>query len=230
MNLRVKNVPYFVWVALLVLALLSSFPLTLSSGPRCSLKGALQTVWIDLGSDLKLDYDVREVQSPLLFAFPSTAGYSAEMDSSTTRTELRFAKTVQREYFLETGYAAEPGNPLDVLGDSVEQEIPIMEEPAYALRWGFHEGQTVVMSDNLQRRWVTSSFDSSDEIEGSFFIRAQIEVSEQGRVKHLFVESPIENGVWNQAVVRALYAMQFEAGSREPGWVEARSRSAKEIP
>ena len=82
-----------------------------------------------------------------------------------------------------------------------------MEEPAYALRWEFHQDQTVVMSDNLQRRWVTSSFDSPDEIEGSF-VRAQIEVSEQGRVKHLFVESPIENGVWNQEVVRAcMYAI-----------------------
>ena len=230
MNLRVKNVPHFVWAALFVLALLSSLPLTLSSGLGRSLEGALQTVWINSGNNPKLDYDVRVVQSPLLFAFPSTAGYSAEMDSSTTRTELRFAKTVQREYFLETGYAAESGNPLVVLGDFVEQEIPIMEEPAYALTWEFHEDQTVVMSDNLQRRWVTSSFDSSDEIEGSFFVRAQIEVSEQGWVKHLFVESPIENGVWNQAVVRALYAMQFEAGSRESGWVEVRSRSAKEIP
>ena len=229
MNLRVKNVPYFVWAALLVLAFLSSLPLTLSSGPGPSLEEALQTVWIDSGSDQKLDYDVREVQSPLLFAFPSTMGYSAEIDSSTTRTELRFAKTVQREYFLETGYAAEPGNPLVVLGDFIEQEIPIMEEPDYALRWEFHQDQTVVMSDSLQRRWVTSSFDSPEEIEGSFFVRAQIEVSENGRVKHLFVESPIENGVWNQAVVRALYAMQFEAGSRESGWVEARSRSTKEI-
>ena len=229
MNLSVKDVPYFVWVALLVFALLSSLPLTLSLGPERSLEGALQTVWINSGSDPNLDYDVREVQSPLLFAFPSTAGYSAEMDSSMTRTELRFAKTVQREYFLEAGYAVEPGNPLDVLDDFVEQGIPVIEEPAYALRWEFHEDQTVVMSDNLQRRWVTSSFDSPEEIEGSFFVRAQIEVSENGRVKHLFVESPIENRVWNQAVVRALYAMQFEAGSRESGWVEARSRSTKEI-
>ena len=29
-----------------------------------------------------------------------------------------------------------------------------------------------MMSDNLQRRWVTSSFNSPDEIEGSFlFVR-----------------------------------------------------------
>ena len=149
MNLRVKDVPHFVWAALLFLALLSSLPLTLSSGPGRSLERAIQTVWIDSSSDPKLDYDVREVQSPLLFAFPSKAGYSAEMDSSTTRTELRFAKTVQREYFLETGYGAEPGDPLFVLGDFVEQEIPIMEEPAYALRWEYHKGQSVVMSDNL---------------------------------------------------------------------------------
>ncbi|MFL2876563.1 MAG: energy transducer TonB [Pontiellaceae bacterium] len=230
MNLSVKDVPHFIWAALLVLALLSSLPLTLSSGPGHSFGGVLQTVWINSGSDPKLDYDVREVQSPLLFAFPSTAGYSAEIDSSTTRTELRFAKTVQREYFLDTGYAAEPGDLLVVLSDFVEQGIPFIEEPAYALRWVSHEDQSVVLSDNLQRRWVTSSFDSPEEIEGSFFVRAQIEVSEHGRVKHLFVESPIENRVWNQAVVRALYAMQFEAGSRESGWVEARSRSAKEIP
>ena len=53
------------------------------------------------------------------------------------------------------------------------------------------------MSDNLQRRWVTSSFDSPDEIEGSFFVRAQIEVSEQGRVKHLLLNRPLkmESGI-----------------------------------
>ena len=71
MNLRVKNVPHFVWAALFVLALLSSLPLTLSSGLGRSLEGALQTVWIDSGNNPKLDYDVRVVQSPLLFAFPS---------------------------------------------------------------------------------------------------------------------------------------------------------------
>ena len=230
MNLSVKDVPHFVWAALLVLALLSSLPLTLSSGSGRSFEEAIQTVWINSGSDLKLDYDVREVQSPLLFAFPSTAGYSAEMDSSVTRTELRFAKTVQREYFLDTGYAGEPEDSLVVLSDFVEQGIPVIEEPAYALRWESHNDQSVVFSDNLQRRWMTSSFDLPEEIEGSFFVHAQIEVSEQGRVKHLFVESPIENEVWNQAVVCALYALQFEAGLRESGWVEARSRSTKEIP
>ena len=115
MNLRVKNVPYFVWAALLVLAFLSSLPLTLSSGSGPSLEEALQTVWIDSGSDQKLDYDVREVQSPLLFAFPSTAGYSAEMDNSMTRTELRFAKTVQREYFGD-GLCSRTGKSISCIG------------------------------------------------------------------------------------------------------------------
>ena len=69
MNLRVKDVPHFVWAALLFLALLSSLPLTLSSGPGRSLERAIQTVWIDSSSDPKLDYDVREVQSPPAFCF-----------------------------------------------------------------------------------------------------------------------------------------------------------------
>ena len=99
MNLRVKNVPYFVWAALLVLAFLSSLPLTLSSGSGPSLEEALQTVWIDSGSDQKLDYDVREVQSPLLFAFPSTAGYSAEMDNSMTRTDCALLRRFSENIF-----------------------------------------------------------------------------------------------------------------------------------
>ena len=230
MNLGGKDVPHFVWVALLVLALLSLLPFTLSPGPVSSVEPVLKTFWINSGSEPKLDYDVREVQSPLLFAFPSVAGYSAEMDSSKTRTELRFAKTVQREYFLETVYSADSGKCLAVLDDFVERGVPVMEEPAYALRWESNGDEMVMVSDNLQHRWVTSSFNSPDDIEGSFLVRAQVEVSENGRVKHLFVESPIENRFWNQAVVRALYAMKFEAGSRELGWVEVRSRSSKEIP
>ena len=75
---------------------------------------ALQTVWIDSGSDQKLDYDVREVQSPLLFLFLQ-AGYSAEMDNSMTRTELRFAKTVQREYFGD-GLCSRTGKSISCIG------------------------------------------------------------------------------------------------------------------
>ncbi|HBO88185.1 MAG TPA: hypothetical protein DD620_05505, partial [Verrucomicrobia bacterium] len=126
MNLGGKDVPHFVWVALLVMVLLSLLPFTLSSGLVSSVEPVLKTFWINSGSDPKLDYDVREVQSPLLFAFPSVAGYSAEMDSSKTRTELRFAKTVQREYFLETVYSADSGKCLAVLDDFVERGVPVM--------------------------------------------------------------------------------------------------------
>lgn len=229
MNLSVKDVPHFVWIALLVLALLSLLPVTLTLEPVRSAERGLHTYWIHSGRGPRLDYDVREVQSPLLFAFPSSVGYSAAIDGSTMRTELRFAKTVQREYFLDTGYAVDQRKPLVVLSDFDERGVPVVEEPAYALRWEPHGDSSVVVSDNLRRRWVASSFEMPVEVEGSFLVRAQVDVSEHGRVKHLFVESPIENGVWNQAVVRALYAMPFEPGSRESGWVEVRSRSAKEM-
>lgn len=230
MNMSVKEVPYFVWVACLFLALLSLLPVSISLKEVRSMETGCKTYWMYSGGDLNLDYDIRKVQSPLLFAFPSSVGYSAAIDGSTMRTELRFAKTVQREYFLESDYGGALEKPLRVGSDGVDSGAFVMGEPAYRLMWGSDGDQSVVMSDNLQSRWVASSFELPGEVEGSFLIRAQVEVSERGRVKHLFVESPIENEAWNQAVVRALYAVQFESGLRESGWIEVRSRAAKEMP
>ena len=61
----------------------------------------VETRWI--GDNLSPNiYESWLIKSPLFFASPSIYGYSSENSDVLIRTDLRFAKTIQREYYLDS--------------------------------------------------------------------------------------------------------------------------------
>ena len=76
------------------------------------------------------------------------------------------------------------------------------------------------MSDNLKDRFIKDSLLDSIDLNSSFFIRAQVEVSKFGRIEHLFIDSEIKNQEWNQVALNVLYNLRFKSGVRDTGWIE----------
>ena len=213
----IRDVSYFTWLICLIILLLSFFPVSIRQAPNKEKNNRVVTRWI--GDNLHPSvYESWLVKSPLFFANPSIHGYSSVINDTLIRTDLRFAKTIQREYYLDSNVDLYTSDTI-IFDDFKNLELNKVAEPIYDFSVK-NSNYPLMMSDNLKDRIIDSSSLNSIDLNSSFFLRAQVEISKFGRIEHLFIDSEIENQKWNQTTLNSLYNLRFESGVSDTGWIE----------
>lgn len=214
---NIKDISIFTWLMCFIILLLSFFPVNITKTSNKIRSNKVETRWI--GDNLSPNmYESWLIKSPLFFASPSIYGYSSANNDVLIRTDLRFAKTIQREYYLDSNVELYTHDSIN-FDNFKNLELAEVAEPNYDFSSKYFY-YPLTMSDNLKDRFIEASLSDSIDLNSSFFIRAQVEVSKFGRIEHLFIDSEIENQEWNQAALNVLYNLRFKSGVRDAGWVE----------
>ena len=178
--------------------------------------------------------DVRTVRSPVVFSLPSAMGFSQELLSNDVKTKLSFLQTVKTEHFLEvdTGpqYAGEWLAPLDLRISNREKAppLPVIAVDSEPLRM---TGTRVVLAPELKTRLVGGIVlppELNRSVETPWEVHASISVSEQGSVRHILLEQPLESPERNQQVLRLLYGLRFKPGEPIESGIDIYSPEANE--
>lgn len=166
--------------------------------------------------------DVRTVWSPILFSLPSELGFSRELLREKLSTRLTFRQPSETESFLSIDPALRnvgTGTPLRKLmitsgGDAASRTLPT---PAFQLPGTRPAPSRVYVTPELKERLVGGIVlppelnKTGDEAWG---IRADIIVSGEGGVQHVFLERPLEAVPLNQAIIRLLHGLRFKPDGR----------------
>jgi len=178
------------------------------------------------GEATDVESNVRTVRSPVIFSLPSAMGFSQELLNNDVRTKLSFLQPVKTEHFLEekrvSQYSGEQLAPLNLMLSSMEKEpaVPTVDgdvEPVHTV------ASRVVLAPELKSRLVGGIVLPS-ELNGAvatpWEVHAAISVSEQGAVRHILLEQPLESPERNQQVLRLLYSLRFKAGEPVEGSID----------
>jgi hypothetical protein len=170
------------------------------------------------GETVKTESDVRRVRSPVLFSLPSSIGFTQELLNNDVRTKLSFLQPVETEQFLEVAagpqYSGKRLAPLELRISSRERTLPLPIDPVD--RAAPRRAATrVVLAPELKSRLVGGIVlppELNGPVETPWEVHASISVSEQGAVRHILLEQPLDAPERNQQVLRLLYGLRFKAG------------------
>ena len=191
--------------------------------------------------------DSRTIWSPVLFSLPSEMGFSRDLLQEKLRTRLTFKQPPETESFLEVDPAlvlrssgapngsrelsilrSEAGYALPAL---VPRELMLTGKGNTAPRLPFRAlrplenrpaPRRVYMVPELKERLVGGIVlppELNKEGDAAWEIRADISISRQGAVRHVFLEQPLEAEGLNQAIIHLLHGLRFKPGD---GPVEGR--------
>jgi hypothetical protein len=170
------------------------------------------------GDAANAESDVRTIRSPVLFSLPSAMGFTQELVNNDVRTKKSFLQPVKTEHFLEVDtvpqYTGEQLVPLELMISNRKKEpaLPVasvVREPPRMV------AARVVLPPELKSRLVGGIVlppELNGAVETPWEVHASISVSEQGAVKHILLEQPLESPDRNQQVLRLLYGLRFKAG------------------
>ncbi len=164
------------------------------------------------------ELEARMVRSPVVFSLPTAMGFTQELLNNDVRTKLSFLQPVKTEHFLdvEAGpqYSGEWLAPVEFMISSRVNEpalpIVVMEvEPPRMV------ATRVVLAPELKSRLVGGIVlppELNGSAEAPWEVHASISISEQGAVRHILLDQPLESSERNQQVLRLLYSLRFKAG------------------
>jgi len=170
--------------------------------------------------------DIRTIWSPVLFSLPSEMGFSRDLLQEKLRTRLIFKQPDETENFLKidlasrnVGAEAIPWELMLAAGGNAaprppsRASLPLGNRPA---------PRRVYVAPGLKARLVGGVVlppELNKKGDAAWEIHADIAVSKQGVVQHVFLEQPLEVAPLNQAIIRLLNGLRFKAGD---GPVEGR--------
>lgn len=184
-----------------------------------------------LGSDRANDpfssAAIRTVWSPVVFSLPSAMGFSGELYRQDVATRLAFKQQAQPERFLQAPVApgGGPGGlALDSLmltaGGRQAPQVPGDLSPPPARR---PSARRVTISPEFMDRLVGGVVlppELNKEVAAPWEVRATLNVSERGVVRHVLLDRPLEFPVLNQPVLQLLYGLRFKPGPAMDGTIE----------
>ncbi|MEN7972291.1 MAG: hypothetical protein ABFR47_00500 [Verrucomicrobiota bacterium] len=163
--------------------------------------------------------DVRMVWSPVLFSLPSKLGFSRDLLQEKPRTRLTFKQSDETENFLEVGLvsrtAATKALPKEVTVAFQGSSVPQPPTRAVQSQGTQPAYRRIHMDPSLRERLVGGVVippELNKEGKAAWEIRADVCISKQGGVQHVFLEQPLEATSLNQAVIRLLHGLRFKPG------------------
>ena len=187
-----------------------------------------QTYYLAAPSNFPLKAGGRIAWSPVLFSLPSPLGFSRELMDEKLKTRLTFAQPERAETFLPidpsaraarssfqpaalmltAGNATAPSPPATIFSPITTKPDAPRVHVAPALKERLEGG--VVLPPTLNR--------VADPI---WEVRAEVRVSQQGIIEHVFLEQPLETPALNQAVIQLLHGLRFRSGEHPvEGYIE----------
>ncbi|MDZ8119756.1 hypothetical protein P9H32_14095 [Pontiella sp. NLcol2] len=178
---------------------------------------------------------VRTVSSPVLFSLPSKMGFSREFFRERIQTPrfdpgsgtperfldvpgMRRRKALNSENLMLIALiGSEPAVPDDVYGADVEK-------PA---------ARRVSLAPELKSRLVGGVVlpaELNQEVSKPWAVRAEVSISGDGLVEHVFLEEPLDSAPLNQSVLKMLHGLNFSAGDQVEGVVEIYSPETQPVP
>lgn len=165
-------------------------------------------------------FGIRTVWSPVLFSLPSSLGFSRDLMEDKLNTRLTFSQPGESETFLEinpsvrtaetqlipgalmltAGESAAPLPPGTVFQPEKKRSTARRVHVAPELKERLEGG--IVLPPELNRQGGTM-----------WEIRADISVSPQGVVQHVFLEQPLESVDLNHSILQLLHGLRFRSGS-----------------
>lgn len=180
----------------------------------------------------RMGNDPRVVNSPVLFSLPSAMGFSRELLKQDVQTRLSFSQQVEPEQFLDAALMQKKGvlasqdlmiSPLVLQSPSIPADIFMKQEKGPSAR-------RVTLAPELKDRLVGGVVlpqELNQPAEKSWEVRAEISVSEQGTVRHVFLNQPLESAPLNMRILQLLYGLHFNPGEPVEGVVEIYSPESK---
>lgn len=162
--------------------------------------------------------DARAIWSPLLFSKPSNMGFSRGFLEDGLRTRLTFDREVASEYFLEI--KPRPSGEPQINSQALMLTAPEKTAPQLPTRQFRPEGKPsaarrVYVVPELKARLVGGIVlppELNKEVENAWEVHADITVSGQGMVQHVFLEQPLESTELNNQILRLLQGLRFKPG------------------
>lgn len=190
-----------------------------STMPRRKAPFTGYNIYPTTGEDVLADAtDVRILNSPVHFSLPSSMGFSRFLKMKKVKTRTSFVQQAEAETFLDMApsvqriRSAEDFQKLQVLKTARSLDVPPISM-----------GPTVEVSvlkrflidDMLKDRLVAAPVlpkEFDEPVEKAWEVKATIQVSESGRVEHVFLEKPVESAVLNRKILQFIYDLRFTPG------------------
>jgi hypothetical protein len=165
--------------------------------------------------------NIRTLWSPVLFSLPSEMGFSRELLHENLRTRLTFTQQVEPESFLDVA-AVSRGmevriNPQELMLTAEASRLPVLPQDVDRTPLKRPASRRVYVAPELKERLVGGIVlppELNREVESAWQVRAAVSISEQGAVRHVFLDQPLESAELNQQVLQLLYGLRFRSGSR----------------
>lgn len=161
---------------------------------------------------------ISAVRSPVLFSLPSAMGFSKDLFNNDVRTKLSFLQSVKTEHFLEdetvSQYAGKQLAPVELMVSGREKN-PALPVAVVDVEPPRKVATRVVLAPELKSRLVGGIVlppELNRSVESPWEVHASISVSEQGAVRHILLEQPLESPERNHQILRLLYSLRFKAG------------------
>jgi hypothetical protein len=163
--------------------------------------------------------DIRTLWSPVLFSLPSEMGFSRDLLQEKLSTRLTFRQPDDTERFLALDtaphYSSMLLHPEELLMTAGGQPFP--EPPARELPsgTGLSAPRRIYIGPALKERLVGGIVlppELNRPAETAWEIRADISISGEGDVRHVFLEQPHESPELNGYVIQMLHGLRFKSG------------------
>jgi hypothetical protein len=161
---------------------------------------------------------VRVFNSPVHFSLPTSMGFSRFLEMKRVEARTFFVPQVEAETFLDMELpvqrtrSAEDFQKLQVLGTERSLAVPLINTVTTSVV----PSKRFLMDDVLLDRLATDPLfpeEFDQPVEKAWEILATVQVTESGRVEHVFLEHPLENAVLNQKILQFLYGLRFSPGA-----------------
>jgi len=147
-------------------------------------------------------------------------GFSRDLLESDLRTKLTFTQRAESDNFLEVGDSAHAGDarlvPQELMLTTGENAGPRLPEATFQTLEKRRTGRRVHIAPELKARLVGGVVlppELNQETETAWQVRADVSISGQGVVRHVFLDQPLESAPLNQQVLQLLYGLRFKPGA-----------------
>jgi hypothetical protein len=160
--------------------------------------------------------DIRVAGSPVLFSLPSRMGFSSTLLRTRLRTKLDLKQRKEPETFLKVSTVQPEGSPEKLMltaGGNRALGPPILPfQPSEKSI----SAQRIQISPKLKERLegnIVLPPELNQAPSAAWQVQAEVGISTQGEILHIFLDHPLESETLNQQVLQLLHNLRFKPGN-----------------
>jgi hypothetical protein len=164
--------------------------------------------------------NIRTLWSPVLFSLPSEMGFSRDLLNENLRTRLTFSQQVESEQFLKVDPVLRDTGPQvvpqDLMVTAGAEPAPRLPQDSFQTLDKRPAARRVYVAPELKERLVGGVVlppALNKDVAAPWEVRADVSISKQGAVRHVFLDRPLESAPLNRQVLQLLYGLRFSPGT-----------------